>query len=835
MRSIHVAIFILWALGILPLGFERPAMAASCSMRIESFNDKSEKIVTLSHGGCTLSEIIAFSKKQREVSEKVFNELLKRSLGGPTISTTPCEMPGCRPCRGGSGGKCEMRDRLPDSLVVVSVTSPESRRFRRPRPTNNPTPPSTSPTTEEEKSFLSKYGASQYSPSLEQPSVSLVLFDQRASAFDPEWVDKMSQAGYLIAALSASSGAFELPGKSMRKAYDVLIRGVNEKDPLLEMALRERQLILQKILQEATESVTAAAAELTVASEEIRIAFNVHASQIQKEFASTARDIAQFRSQAQSSAGAIRDFSTIITSQKSQAQKNAEQTTTDLNRLRQRLLTDEAIQQSKSRIIRSLQDQSPSEVAAFISGIQGQMAKSTNPALREQYENVLRTVTDQRGLVTSAVIVIGLPTDLKLETEETSSVGRAVRQNLNEALLVLTRGSVKTDVSYALKAVFLADQSFARQNNTLGNRYLNRARSLLDFATGHQRVESYRKLGQNSLALERFGALPPVTSYSSYQTRKTSNALAEVPINAFSDETYILSQAAIRQMVGLQHSQENLERFHQALDVADTVLDFSKGVGSGMLTAGAETATGLIDAVLHPIDTAKGFAQAVLHLDILFDQAISSAVKVIDEYPDYSPEKKGKVVGEISFHVASAWFSMGFGKAGATATNLARAGKVEALAQSLEKVVSSAKKMGMSKADDFEAWARATVNLSEGRLEQIAQQSKRIVPGPEVQSISPDVIKFSQSSVNGAAEITKSMQVNGWVGQPIDIVKLSDGTLVTVDNTRVLAASRTGIDVKAIVRSVEWAIVAVALIVVHEVLNFFRGSCCPDRTPCAFV
>jgi hypothetical protein len=697
LRGVKVTLIILWALGYLPLGFAHSALAAGCSMRIENFKDKNVTKVTFSHGGCTLGEIIEFSKNQKIVSTRVFDDILNRSLRSPTIGTTPCEIPGCRPCQGGLGGKCEIGDKLPDSLFVISVSSQASKRPRTQGPVISPTSPlpSTAPTNAEEKSFLSKYGVTQYTPSREQPSVSLVLYDQGANTFDSKWVDQISQAGYLIAALSTSTGAFEMPGKSMGKAYDVLIRGINDRDPVLERSLAERKVILQSILQEATESVTSAAAELTQASEEIRIAFKVHASQIDAEFASTTRDIAQLRSRAQSTEEAVRDLSIIITSQKSRAQKNAEQTTADLNRLRQSLLTDDAINQSKSRIIRSLQEQSPSEVAAFISGIQGQMANSTNPALREQYENILRTVTDQRGLVTSAAIVVGLPNDLRLETEETSSVGRAVRQNLNEALLVYTRGSAKVDLAYAVKAVFLADQAFAKQNNNLGNRYLNRARSLLDFATGHQRVETYRKLPQNGVAIERFGTLPPVTSYASYQTRKTSNALAEVPIEAFSDETFILSNAAMRQMVELQNNAAYLERFHQALDVADTVLDFAKGVGSGMLTAGAETATGLIDAVVHPIDTAKGFAQAVFHLDLLFDAAVRSAAKVIEEYPEYPTEKKGEVVGEISFHVASAWFSMGMGKAGATAADLARAGRVESLAQSLEKAVSSTKNFGI--------------------------------------------------------------------------------------------------------------------------------------------
>jgi hypothetical protein len=67
-----------------------------------------------------------------------------------------------------------------------------------------------------------------------------------------------------------------------------------------------------------------------------------------------------------------------------------------------------------------------------------------------------------------------------------------------------------------------------------------------------------------------------------------------------------------------------------------------------------------------------------------------------------------------------------------------------------------------------------------------------------VESLSPGAIRFSQSSVNGLDEITASMRANGWQGPPVDVVRMSDGTLVTLDNTRVLAAHEAGIDVQAV-------------------------------------
>ncbi|HEY9483131.1 MAG TPA: WXG100 family type VII secretion target [Micromonosporaceae bacterium] len=64
-------------------------------------------------------------------------------------------------------------------------------------------------------------------------------------------------------------------------------------------------------------------------------------------------------------------------------------------------------------------------------------------------------------------------------------------------------------------------------------------------------------------------------------------------------------------------------------------------------------------------------------------------------------------------------------------------------------------------------------------------------------NLDPAAIRFSQHSVTGAGAITDSMRSDGWVGTPIDVVRMPDGDLTTIDNTRVLAARQAGIDVSA--------------------------------------
>lgn len=64
-------------------------------------------------------------------------------------------------------------------------------------------------------------------------------------------------------------------------------------------------------------------------------------------------------------------------------------------------------------------------------------------------------------------------------------------------------------------------------------------------------------------------------------------------------------------------------------------------------------------------------------------------------------------------------------------------------------------------------------------------------------TINPNDIRFSQSSVNGASEIIDSMKAKGWDGDQIDVVRMPDGNLTTIANTRVLAARYAEIDVQA--------------------------------------
>ncbi|MFF5131248.1 DUF6531 domain-containing protein [Streptomyces syringium] len=71
----------------------------------------------------------------------------------------------------------------------------------------------------------------------------------------------------------------------------------------------------------------------------------------------------------------------------------------------------------------------------------------------------------------------------------------------------------------------------------------------------------------------------------------------------------------------------------------------------------------------------------------------------------------------------------------------------------------------------------------------------------EVASLAPASVRFSQNSVTEADEIIQSMGKNGWKGDPIDVVRMPDGKMTSIDNTRVMAARYTDTAIQARIRN----------------------------------
>lgn len=98
-------------------------------------------------------------------------------------------------------------------------------------------------------------------------------------------------------------------------------------------------------------------------------------------------------------------------------------------------------------------------------------------------------------------------------------------------------------------------------------------------------------------------------------------------------------------------------------------------------------------------------------------------------------------------------------------------------------------------------WGLATAMSISGVIAPLTTMEGAAVSGEaRAAAINPAAIRFSQSSVSEVDGIAASMRADGWQGPPIDVVRMDDGALTAFDNTRVLAASRAGIDVQAVIR-----------------------------------
>ncbi len=77
-----------------------------------------------------------------------------------------------------------------------------------------------------------------------------------------------------------------------------------------------------------------------------------------------------------------------------------------------------------------------------------------------------------------------------------------------------------------------------------------------------------------------------------------------------------------------------------------------------------------------------------------------------------------------------------------------------------------------------------------------------------LQTLDPTTTSFTQSWISyqkaGANynldSLVTSMKNDGWIGKPVDVVRMPDGTIASIDNTRILAARRAGIEYQGNVR-----------------------------------
>ena len=116
------------------------------------------------------------------------------------------------------------------------------------------------------------------------------------------------------------------------------------------------------------------------------------------------------------------------------------------------------------------------------------------------------------------------------------------------------------------------------------------------------------------------------------------------------------------------------------------------------------------------------------------------------------------------------------------------------------------------------AIVRAGSAVAELATAGMGRAAENMAAAKNTANIAANEIRFSQNSVfynkvdraTGQPftydELVASMRTNGWKGDPVDVVRMPDGLLTSMDNTRITAAREAGIDVRATLQSFDEAL-----------------------------
>jgi hypothetical protein len=159
---------------------------------------------------------------------------------------------------------------------------------------------------------------------------------------------------------------------------------------------------------------------------------------------------------------------------------------------------------------------------------------------------------------------------------------------------------------------------------------------------------------------------------------------------------------------------------------------------------------------------------------------------------------RNKTAREIQFALVEKQITNA--RAGPQAKLLGAAGETALILEPAPAAGRTATSAGVRRA--AEGAARRSLKAADEAVEGGTQVAVRRAV-EEILEVDPRMLRYSQRSAGGrgrAEVLRESMKAHGYKGDPIDVVRLEDGSLVAIDNTRPAVAAELGINVRARVR-----------------------------------
>lgn len=393
----------------------------------------------------------------------------------------------------------------------------------------------------------------------------------------PEYADKLGTLGYHIADFYASG------------QYDRLKRGVAG---LGDVFSDSQNVFDEEIGKQANEILKSISKKLLKTAKNQTL--NLHNSQTKISNANTKRAI-----QKAETTKIINDGNNKILG----AKNNQRKTATNLKeaKIKQQSLSKKAIKASasaekalafarsgsmdvtalkrfKEKIRKVVSKGSVGEGVRILRVVRELASEGNDIAIKAQYQDVYESLINENDLVTTWASQSIYDKSPVFQMSITSPIGKAIREVYNEALELENKANStfsKEKAGFAMKWLKAADQSFYKNLKPQGNRYLNRARVLLDYETNHPRIKYYAQYHMNSDARKLFGVEANTKTYMGYQMVDISSKFAvhkdlykPSALNFITTQTF--KQAHIRSK---QQNIKSFDFFHDQLDNLYTIYD----------------------------------------------------------------------------------------------------------------------------------------------------------------------------------------------------------------------------------------------------------------------
>ncbi|KAB8033648.1 hypothetical protein [Fluviispira multicolorata] len=319
------------------------------------------------------------------------------------------------------------------------------------------------------------------------------------------------------------------------------------------------------------------------------------------------------------------------------------------------------------------------------------------PNFVAQVKDVLDTVLNKEGLVKEYIKDNPRLQDYKFNTKIDSSrklfMAIEMRRAINKALHITQFSYSPSSIDIANKVLDFAihaDELSSKGNRVWSDRYFDRGLTQLNFLT-KEKLVFYTDVTLTNKTKSLFNLNLTSDSYENFNIIEAANDISSNLEKNYSQQNHIYADLILNAAL-VNANNMNRFSFELAIDKAWAFCDFLNGTAAGIVDSSKNFLYGTANMLLYPADTIIGVYDAAMNIDKVSNYVYAKIIETINQYPNMTPEEKGKLIGSMAFEVGGMLVPLSKApKAGgllaeevSAATRLALATEYEAMARRMK-------------------------------------------------------------------------------------------------------------------------------------------------------